>query len=178
MPSDGTKQEPTPTALLTNVQKPRKISQYNPARQHLRNSQNQSIPRSLKPPPTPLPSKPQRPNLRKAAAFSIPTESIPFKFPVNRSARIQRNHIIIALRPGSRPRTSQGKHHGEAKSASSLPAPKSASRGGRGSTGGGTPASGEPVRRRNRRESTAARGIRRFGSCGTAGGGGGRASET
>ena len=153
MPSDGTKQEPTPTALLTNVQKPRKINQYNPARQHLRNSQNQSIPRSLKPPPTPLPSKPQRPNLRKAAAFSIPTESIPFKFPVNRSARIQRNHIIIAFRPGSRPRTSQGKHHGEAKSASSLPAPKSASRVRRGSTSGGTPA------RRRRPGSTYAGGI-------------------
>ncbi|KAG2574964.1 hypothetical protein PVAP13_7KG413370 [Panicum virgatum] len=178
MPSNGTKQEPTPTALPTNIQKPRKSTSIIP----LGNicgirKPNQSRDR-LNLPQLPFPAKHNALICAKPPPFHPKRNQYRFKFPLNRSTRIQRNHIIIASRPGSRPRTSQGKHDGEEKSASSLPAPKSASRGGRGSTGGGTPASGEPMRRRNRRESTAARGIRRFGSCVPAGGGGGRASET
>lgn len=99
LPSIGTNREPT--ELLTNVQKPRRINQYNPVRQHLRNSQTQSNPRSFKPSPTPVSNQSQRPNRRKAAAFPSQSGSIPFKFPVNRSTYIQRNHYNkIYFRPG------------------------------------------------------------------------------
>jgi len=153
MPSNGTKQEPTPTALPTNIQKPRKSTSIIP----LGNicgirKPNQSRDR-LNLPQLPFPAKHNALICAKPPPFHPKRNQYRFKFPLNRSTRIQRNHIIIALRPGSRPRTSRGKHHGEAKSASSLPAPKSASRVRRGSTSGGTPA------RRRRPGSTYAGGI-------------------